>query len=534
MDNLLWWRDGVIYQIYTRSFADSNDDGLGDLPGIISHLDYLVELGVDALWLSPVYPSPDKDFGYDVSDYCDIDPRFGTLKDFDVLLQEAHRRGLRIIMDLVLNHTSDQHPWFRESRSSRDNSKRDWYIWRDKPNNWQSVLTGSAWELDPITGQYFLHSFVKEQPDVNWRNPELRRAMLDVFRFWLERGVDGFRLDVFNLYFKDELFRDNPPQFGLRGYDRQQHIYDCDRPEMIPLLNEIRRLLDSYPERYSVGETHLSSPEKAFSYCGPDRLHAAFSFFINPTVLFGPFSLKQLRQEIERREQTAADRVWPTVVLSNHDMPRIASRYGKGEEDESLKVMLTQLFTLRGTPFLYFGEEVGMRDISLRRNEILDPAGKLYWPFYKGRDGSRAPMQWDDSPLAGFSSTQPWLPVHPDYPQRNLSAQRLDPDSLFNFTKKLIALRREYPALRQGSFRFVSSPSNKGLAYLRECDGQSILVALNFTARRITLPTLEDAGLAGRNWSLLFSSVDRSSDEVEVTRLSLAPYEVCILVSENH
>ncbi|MGZ6346317.1 MAG: alpha-amylase family glycosyl hydrolase, partial [Anaerolineales bacterium] len=257
MKDFLWWRDGVIYQIYPRSYADSNGDGLGDLNGITSHLDHLADLGIDAIWLSPFYPTPDKDFGYDISNYTDVDPRFGSLADFDRLTSEAHQRGIRIIVDLVLNHTSDQHPWFKESRSNLNNPKRDWYIWRDHPNNWQASFGGRAWEYDSPTGQYYLHLFTKEQPDVNWRNPEVRKAQLDVFRFWLQHDVDGFRLDVFNAYFKHADLPDNPPKFGLRGFDRQRHIYDIDQPEMMPFLNEMRALLDSYPERYSVGETYF-------------------------------------------------------------------------------------------------------------------------------------------------------------------------------------------------------------------------------------------------------------------------------------
>jgi len=306
MDDYLWWRDGIIYQIYPRSFADSNSDGLGDLPGITARLDYLADLGIDAIWISPFYPTPDADFGYDVSDHTAVDPRFGTLEDFDRLVAESHRRGIRLVLDLVLNHTSDRHPWFHESRASRDNPKRDWYIWqppscshpifgekrgrwRGVPNNWQSVFGGPAWEYDETTGQYYLHMFLAEQPDVNWRNPEVRNAQLDVVRFWLERGADGFRLDVFNAYFKDAQFRNNPTKFGLRGFDRQRHLYDCDQPEMIPLLNELRTILDAYPDRYAVGETFFATPEKVLHYSGPDRLHAAFSFDFTPTNLFYPW-----------------------------------------------------------------------------------------------------------------------------------------------------------------------------------------------------------------------------------------------------
>ena len=483
MDKYLWWRDGVIYQIYPRSFADSNGDGLGDLPGITSRLDYLSDLGIDAIWLSPIYPSPDKDFGYDVSNYVDIDPRFGTLADFDRLVTEAHSRGIRVILDLVLNHTSDQHPWFLESRSSRDNSRRDWYIWRDHPNNWQASFGGRAWQFDPLTAQYYLHSFTREQPDINWRNPEVRKAMLDVFRFWLERGVDGFRLDVFNAYFKHSDLPDNPPRLGVRGFDRQHHLYDIDQPEMLPFLKEMRALLDSYPERYAVGETYFATPEKTVSYCGPDRLHAAFSFDFTTMAVIFPWNSNWVMNKVIKREKTFKDAdVWPTTVMSNHDLPRTASRYAKGENDSQPFIAMTLLLTLRGTPFMYYGEEIGMRDIHLRRREILDPPGKKYWPIYKGRDGCRAPMQWSDALHAGFSAGRPWLPLHPDFLDRNVTSQQADTSSLFNFTKKLIALRKKIPALHQGDFIPVET-SPEVLAFLRRTEDQSVLVAMNFSAR---------------------------------------------------
>ena len=488
MKDFLWWRDGVIYQIYPRSFADSNGDGLGDLNGIISHLDYLADLGIDAIWLSPFYPTPDKDFGYDISNYMDIDPRFGSLADFDRLTSEAHQRGIRIIADLVLNHTSDQHPWFKESRSNLKAAKRDWYIWRDHPNNWQASFGGRAWEYDAPTGQYYLHLFTKEQPDVNWRNPQVRTAQLDVFRFWLGHGVDGFRLDVFNAYFKHADLPDNPPKFGLRAFDRQRHIYDIDQPEMMPFLNEMRTLLDSYPERYAVGETYFASPQKTVSYCGPDRLHAAFSFDFTSNDLNYPWNPRWVMERVMKREVNfiSAD-AWPTTVMSNHDLPRAASRYGRGEDDTQAFLAMTLLLTLRGTPFMYYGEEIGMRNIHLRRNEILDPPGKKYWPIYKGRDGCRSPMQWDASAFAGFSSQKPWLPVHPDYMKRNVNSQKADPDSLFNFTKKLLALRREFPALCRGDFVPLETPPGM-LAYLRRSGDQSVLVAMNFSNRETGFP----------------------------------------------
>ncbi|MFL7867735.1 MAG: alpha-amylase family glycosyl hydrolase, partial [Anaerolineales bacterium] len=483
MNDFLWWRDGIIYQIYPRSFADSNDDGLGDLPGITSKLDYLADLGVDALWLSPIYPSPDKDFGYDVSNYVDIDPRFGSLADFDLLLFQAHQRGIRVVLDLVLNHTSDQHAWFLESRSSCVNPKADWYIWAPParnggpPNNWQSIFGGPAWTYVPERKQYYYHMFVPEQPDVNWRNPEVRQAILDVVRFWLDRDVDGFRLDVFNMYFKDEQLRNNPLKPGLRAFDRQKHVYDCDHPEMIPLLGEIRSILDLYPERYAVGEPFISAVEKIVAYCGDDKLHASFNF----EFTWSKFDPAQYAQHILGWEDLYARHcIWPNYVLGNHDMPRMATRHTKSEEDARLKVLMSMLLTLRGTPFLYYGEEIGMRDISLKRSEILDPPGQRYWPFYKGRDGCRAPMQWDDTPNAGFSSKKPWLPVHPDYTERNVKTQKEKPDSMLNFTRNLIKLRRENPALLRGDFTLLTETPKDTLAYLRQTLDQSNLVALNF------------------------------------------------------
>lgn len=533
-DSFVWWRDGVIYQIYPRSFSDSNQDGIGDINGITARLDYLADLGVDALWLSPIYPSPDVDFGYDVSDYTAIDPRFGTMADFDRLVNEAHTRGIRIILDLVLNHTSNQHPWFQQSRLSRDNPYRDYYIWRNPapggrpPNHWQAVFGGSAWEWDPKTGQYYYHMFYAQQPDVNWRNPAVRAAMLDVFRFWMDRGVDGFRLDVFNVYFKDDELRRNPrtlrgPYLGLRPFDRQKHIFDTNRPELFPLLAEIRGLLDSYPERYAVGETFLSTPTSAAQYTGPDRLHAAFNF----RLLECPWNPARILRAVEEWEAALGPAGWPTQVLNNHDQVRSATRYRCGKEDERLKVAAALLLTLRGTPFIYYGEEIGMRNLNVPREMIQDPIGRRYWPFHPGRDGCRGPMQWNAARNAGFTNAIPWLPTHPDYPRRNVQAQQGDPDSLLNFYRRLIRLRRELPALRSGQFMAVHHKPGKILAYLRRDGEQNILVALNFSARpaRLTLPT----GLSGTRWSLVLSSHDRLKAFDFYNTLELAGYEALIL-----
>ena len=521
MAETLWWRDGVIYQIYPRSFMDSNGDGLGDLQGIISRLNYLQSLGIDAIWLSPFYPSPDADFGYDISDHTAVDERFGTMEDFDSLVDEAHRRGIRIILDLVLNHTSIEHPWFQESRSGRENPKTDWYIWRDRPNKWRSVFGGKAWTYDETRGQYYYHMFLKEQPDVNWRNPDLRRAQMDVVKFWLARGVDGFRLDVFNVYFKDAEFRDNPLTFGRRPFEWQKHIYDCDRPEMIPLLKELRALLDSYPERYAVGETFLATPEKAAKYCGKETLHAAFNF----DFTMRRFSPREFFDAIQRRERALGEN-WANYVLSNHDIPRAATRYGKGEDDARVKIVLTMLLTLRGTPFLYAGDEIGMRNLRMRRSEVMDPLGKRYHPFYPTRDAARSPMQWDDSPHAGFTTGTPWLRVHPNYTHRNVAAQEQDPSSVLNLTKRLIALRKAYPALRQGSFIPQRSAASRGvMAYLRRTEAQTLFVALNFTPKeqRVKLPEATRA--------VLFST-SRETKTIASETITLSPYEAILLSEE--
>lgn len=529
----LWWRDGIIYQIYPRSFCDSNQDGIGDLNGITSKLDYLAELGIDAIWLSPIYPSPDVDFGYDVSDYCAIDPKFGTMADFDCLLAEAHKRNIHLIMDLVLNHTSDQHAWFKESRSSRDNPYRDWYLWRDPspkggcPNNWQSCFGGSGWEYDSKTGQCYFHMFYKEQPDLNWRNPAVRQALLDVFRFWLDKGVDGFRLDVFNAYFKDSSFKDNPPAWGLRGFNRQNHVYDTDQPEMYPLLAEIREIVDDYPEKYIVGETFMSTPEKAAQYVGKNRLHAAFNFKFQECK----WNAGCFFNVMQRWQQVLGEENWPNYVLNNHDVRRSATRYGRGEDDERLKVAATMLLTLQGTPFLYYGEEIGMRDIPISRNEIQDPVGKHYWPFFKGRDGCRSPMQWDQSTFSGFSTALPWLKLHQNYSNRNVAIQQDDPNSLLNFYIQLIKIRKSHPALQNGMFISLTYDPQTLLGYLRQNSGQTILVGLNFS--RKTNKLVLSGSLLRSGWELLISNKRSEIGKMEKGCLVLEPEEALVMIQKE-
>ncbi|MCE1255573.1 MAG: alpha-glucosidase [Anaerolineae bacterium] len=519
----LWWRNGVIYQIYPRSFKDSDGDGIGDINGIISKLDYLHTLGVSAIWLSPIYPSPNVDFGYDVCDYTGIHPCFGKMADFDRLLAEAHRLDIHIVMDLVLNHTSDQHPWFMQARQSKDNPYRDWYIWREKPNNWQSVFGGSAWQYDSQTQEYYLHLFYKEQPDVNWRNPDLRQAMLDVFKFWLDKGVDGFRLDVFNLYFKDRDFRDNPSRPGIRGFDRLKHIHDMDQPEMYMLLKDIRALVDVYPERYLVGETFLDGAEKAAGYSGKDKLHAAFNF----EFLRNSWKPKAYLEAILRWENLLPGDVYPNYVLNNHDVKRSASRFGRGEDDERLKVAAALLLTQHGTPFLYYGEEIGMRDIHLSRRQIQDPVGKLYWPFYSGRDGCRSPMQWDASKYAGFSDRQAWLPLHEDYMERNVLAQRENAGSLYHFYKKLIRLRKEEKTIQNGIFISLTFEPRSILAYLRQDGDETILVILNFGRR--SLRFFMGNELRKRNWRVLLTNKPFELLNNNSTYVWLKPEQAVIL-----
>lgn len=529
-----WWREGVIYHVYLRSFSDSDGDGLGDLPGLISRLDHLNgrqdSLGVDAIWISPFYPSPDKDFGYDVQDYTAVDPRYGTLADFDRLVSEAHRRGIRILLDLVFNHTSDQHPWFVESRTTRDHPKRDWYLWRDPqpgaapPNNWQSVFGGSAWEWDAASRQYYYHMFLKEQPDLNWRNPAVRMALLDVVRFWLERGVDGFRLDVFNLWYKHPSLPDNPPRLGRRPFDWQSHIHDADQPEMHAALADLRALLDSYPERAVVGELFGRNPDLAAAYCSPGKLNMVFNFEFTDR----PWRASAFLDSIQRWETALGGSGWPSYVLSNHDLPRHVSRYGGGRPDEIAKVAAAMLLTLRGTPFVYYGEEIGLPDLRLRRVEVVDPPGRRYWPFYKGRDRARGPMPWDATAGAGFTRGRPWLPLHPGFPERNVAVQQEDPHSVLSFYRALLRLRRQSPALRRGDFRALTPRPGDGLAYLRRAESHSALVALNLSSRPLTLRL--DPEPQEQSWELRLSSLCSSRASVDRHGIQLGPYEAAIFL----
>jgi alpha-glucosidase len=493
----LWWQKGVVYQIYPLSFADSNGDGMGDLQGIRSRLDHLVWLGVDALWISPFYPSPMADFGYDVSDYCGVDPRFGDLAEFDALLAEAHRRGLRVILDFIPNHSSDQHPWFIESRRSRSNDKRDWYIWRDPapdggpPSNWLSEFGGSAWQLDAATGQYYYHAFLKEQPDLNWRNPRVREAMHGCLRFWLERGVDGFRIDAIHHLFKDEALTDNPPNPDYRAgmSPRRRHIrkYTTDLPEVQGAVRELRALVDGFGERVLIGEAWLPF-DRLMAYYGPalDAFHLPFNFHLIGTR----WDAVALRAVIDEYEAALPQGAWPNWVLGNHDRSRLASRIGRAQA----RVAAVLLCTLRGTPTLYYGDELGMIDVPIPPDAVQDPYEKNVPGLGLGRDPERTPMQWSAEPNAGFGSARPWLPLSDDYATFNVEHERQDPASMLSLYRGLLSLRRARATLHIGDYASLDTPPAV-LGYVRSSGGErdAVLLNLGASSERVALPEIEQA-----------------------------------------
>lgn len=474
-----WWRGAFLYQIYPRSFLDTNGDGLGDLPGITQKLDYIAALGVDGVWISPFFKSPMKDFGYDVSDYRDVDPIFGTLKGFDVLLERAHELDLKIIIDLVLSHTSDEHPWFIESRKDKTNPKADWYVWaerknNDPPNNWISVFGGPAWTFDKTREQYYLHNFLTEQPDLNYHNPEVQQAVLDTARFWLDRGVDGFRLDVVNFYFHDKQLRDNPPRthgksFGTQleipdPYSDQQHVYDKSQPENLEFLERFRALIDEYPDRFTVGEIGDDYPnERSAEYTrGQTRLNTCY----NTDMMSG--ARKELTASIIREpleEFLKYPDSWPSWAFTNHDVVRAASRWhpgdGFGHDPRLSKMLIALLGTLYGTVFMYQGEELGLPEAKLKREELRDPWGIRLYPKWQGRDGCRTPMPWDEKPLKS------WLPVPASHNDLNVATQEKDKDSILNFTREFLKWRKTKPELRDGDIKFIETGDKKLLAFSR-------------------------------------------------------------------
>ncbi|MGA0594201.1 alpha-amylase family glycosyl hydrolase [Enterovirga sp. CN4-39] len=522
-----WWKNGIVYQIYPRSFQDSNGDGVGDLRGIASRLDYLVDLGINAVWISPIFPSPMADFGYDVSDYCGIHPLFGSMEDFDHLIAEVHRRGLKLILDFVPNHSSDRHPWFKESRSSRNNPKRDWYIWRDPkpdgspPNNWVSNFGGSAWQFDEATGQYYYHAFLKEQPDLNWRNPELRQAMHNVLRFWLDKGVDGFRVDVIWHLIKDAQFRDNPRNPAWHP-DRPEiesllQVHSNDQEEVHDVIAGMRRILDEYKDRVLIGEIYLPT-DRLVTYYGKDLSGAHLPF--NFQLIQAAWNARAISHLVNEYEAALPEGAWPNWVLGNHDQPRIAARIGA----EQARVAAMLLLTLRGTPTMYYGDEIGLPRVEIPPNRVQDPWEKNEPGLGFGRDPARTPMQWDGSTFAGFSTVQPWLPLGPDHEHDNVEALSRDSGSILSLYRQLIRLRRSTPELAIGDYHPIPTES-PAFAFLRTYGEGRRVVVLNVSgeptaAKLVSVPD----GLRVK----LSTYLDRVGEAVGVN-VALRPNEGLVL-----
>ncbi len=522
-----WWQRAVIYQIYPRSFQDSNGDGVGDLKGILERVDYLAWLGVDAVWTSPVYPSPMADFGYDVADYLNIDPLFGTLRDFDQLVESLHRRGIRLILDFVPNHTSEAHPWFRESRASRNNPKRDWYIWRDPsadggpPTNWRSFPSGSAWKLDHETGQYYLHSFLTVQPDLNWRNPDVRAAMYDVLRFWLNRGVDGFRVDVLARLIKDAQFRDDPlnPDYcdGEPPYRRVLPRYSSDQPEVLEITAEMRRVLEEYPgERLLIGEIYLPV-DRLVAYYGPNLTGAHLPFNFN--LMWTNWRPEAILRLIRDYEAVLPPGAWPNWVLGNHDQKRVASRLGPAQA----RVAMVLLVTLRGTPTLYYGDELGLENVPIPREQLRDPFGFSLPDTGQGRDPQRTPMPWDNSRNAGFTTGRPWLPLGKEHPAISVEVQKRQSGSMLALTRALLELRHREPSLSLGDWAPLPVDGDV-LAYTRTWAGRRFIVTLNLDSVPKVIRFDED--LAG---AIELSTHQRRKGESISGRVALSGNEAVII-----
>ena len=508
-----WWRHGIFYQIYPRSFQDSNADGVGDIAGIMRRLPYLLDLGVDAVWLSPIFPSPMADFGYDICDYTGVDPLFGTMEDFDALIDAAHGSGLKVILDLVPNHTSDRHPWFVESRSSRDNPKRDWYIWRDPradgsaPNNWLSEFGGSGWEYDATTGQCYYHAFLAQQPDLNWRNPAVREAIYDVMRFWLRKGVDGFRVDVIWHLIKDAEFRDNPPNPNFYGgrppHEKIMTRYSTDQPEVHDVIAQMRRVTDEFGSRVLIGEVYLPL-HRLVAYYGNDLAGAQMPF--NFALLSTLWSARSVERIIEDYERALPAGAWPNWVPGNHDRPRVASRVGR----DQARVAAMLLLTLRGTPTLYYGDEIGMHQVAIAPEQVRDPFEKNVPGIGVGRDGCRTPMQWDATAFAGFSTTTPWLPLADDFTRENVVNLAADERSILHLYQMLINLRKRLPPLQSGEYVPIAAEGDL-LLYRRQSEAAAVVIALNLGAEPISIAS-QTIGLGGE--ILLSTMLDRQDEKI--------------------
>lgn len=500
MTNTPWWRGAVIYQIYPRSFLDANGDGVGDLPGIIERLDYIAALGVDAIWISPFFKSPMADFGYDIADYRDVDPLFGNLDDFDRLLAKAHGLGLKVMIDQVLSHTSIEHDWFRESRQDRTNPKADWYVWADPredgtpPNNWMSLFGGVAWQWEPRREQYFLHNFLADQPDLNFHNPEVEQATLDNVRFWLERGVDGFRLDAINFCYHDRQLRDNPPKPADKRVGRgfspdnpyayQYHYYNNTQPENLPFLGKLRALLDEFPGAVALGE--ISSEDSLATtaeYTSAGRLHMGYSF----ELLVDDYSVEYIRSTVSRLE-AAMTEGWPCWAISNHDVERAVTRWGGHPANPRLARMLVgMLCSLRGSICLYQGEELGLGEADVPFEALQDPYGITFWPNFKGRDGCRTPLPWTDAAQAGFTTGEPWLPISDEHRARSVALQEHDPHSVLNAFRQFLAWRHTMPTLLLGDIQFLDS-AEPVLMFERRHAGETLLLAFNLSGDAVSAP----------------------------------------------
>ncbi|MFY9977265.1 MAG: alpha-glucosidase [Candidatus Sulfotelmatobacter sp.] len=524
-----WWKHAVFYEIYPRSFADSNGDGIGDLNGITSKLDYLKDLGVDAIWITPCFPSPQVDFGYDVSDYLNIDPMYGTLADFDKLAREANKRNIRIILDFVVNHTSDQHPWFLDSKSSRTSVHRDWYIWRDgkgpgqPPNNWVSTFGGSAWKFDPTTDQYYYHFFYPQQPDLNWRNPAVKDAMFDVTRFWYKRGVAGFRLDAVDALFEDPNLRNNPilkPGKNAFGDPFEQNKYNTKLPEVHEALRGLRTIADQY-NAVLIGETWTADIAELNQYYGNgNELQLPMDFLF---TMVNKLSPAEFRKQIAEINSASG---WPTFVISNHDIARSYDRYGDGKHNDQIAKLMAALYlTLRGTPIMYYGEEIGMKTTPpTRKEDVKDPIGRTGWPKEKGRDGERTPMQWNSSENAGFTTGKPWLPVPPTYKTHNVAVESKNPDSILEFYKRVLQLRHSNSALLHGNYTPINEDDPSVLSYLRLYRNQGVVVVLNMsgTTQNVALE-LKPSGFTSAK-----KLVATGASAVKADKVSLPPYGVFI------
>jgi alpha-glucosidase len=528
-----WWQHAVFYEIYPRSFADSNNDGIGDLNGIASKLDYLKELGVDAIWITPCFPSPQVDFGYDVSDYEAIDPMYGTMTDFDHLMTEAKKRNIRVILDFVVNHTSDRHKWFVDSKSSKTSEHRDWYIWRDgkgmgqPPNNWLSTFGLSAWKFDPKTNQYYYHYFYPEQPDLNWRNPAVEKTMLDVTRFWYKRGVAGFRLDAVDTLFENANLTDNPVLPGMDKFGRpnMDEKYNKKLPEVHDVMRKLRSTADEYGS-VLVGETWTSNVAELKDYYGAhnDELQLPMDLMMTN---FKGLSADQYRKHIAAVDAAGG---WPTYVITNHDITRSYTRYADGAHNDDIAKMMAALYlTLRGTAIMYYGEEIAMENNDPKnKDEVQDPIGKLGWPLEKGRDGERTPMQWNGGLNAGFSKTKPWLPVPPSAKTHNVASEMKDPNSVLSFYRQLLMLRHKEPALLEGSYLALNESDSNVLTYVRRYKNEAILVVLNMSATEQKVQfDLSPLGFTTPRLSILLTSFRKPLSGM-TDALPMEPYSVFI------